>query len=236
MEFLGKKEFQSLPRAAAERRCVMRLWFRLLLIGTIALILTGLSPRPAHGQYWHRSPGYNPAYSFFWQNYWFNYGSPNYFPGARYWGYYPTYPGTYSWYAYNYPPGYVYYVPYYVAVPEPYPVVTSPKAHPTKTSSKTEVQKPAPGAKESNLGPSEPKRVLSKEEIKSQEERDAARQLRLAKVLLEAAEEEQQTGKEDDAQRLRTLARGHFVEIAQKYASTPAGKEAHQLLAQDEDQ
>jgi hypothetical protein len=212
----------------------MRLWFRLLLPATFALILIGFVPRPAHAQYWQRAYGHNPYYSFFWHNYWYNYGSANYFPGTSYWGYYSLYPGSYAWYSYNYPPGYVYYVPYYVAVPEPYPVASPSRAPATRSSEKAEVKKPVLTEKQPSIISPEPKPALSSEEKKKQEERDAARQLRLAKILLEAADEEQQTGKEEDAQRLRQLAHGHFLEIAQKYPSTPAGKEARQLLVTEE--
>jgi hypothetical protein len=197
----------------------MRFWIRILLLGTFALILNGLAPRSAHAQY-----NYNPYYSFFWHNYWYNYGSAMY-PGARYWGYYP-------WYSYNYPPGYVYYVPYYVAVPEPYPV-PSPSPAPVTKSSEKAARKPALTERESKVPPP-PKPALSPEEAKKQEERDAARQLRLAKILLEAADEEQRTGKEEDAQRLRQIAHGHFANIALRYSSTPSGEEARQLLAKEE--
>lgn len=214
----------------------MRPWLRILILGTFALFLTGLAPRSAHAQYWPRAYSYNhnPYYSFFWHNYWYNYGSANYLPGARYWGYYSFYPGTYSWYSYSYPPGYVYYVPYYVAVPEPYPVTSPLRSSTGKPPEKIDAKKAALTPKEVKVNPPEPKIPLSLEEKKQQEERDAARQLRLAKILLEAADEEQRTGKEEDAQRLRQVAHGHFADIAQRYASTPAGKEAQQLLAKEE--
>ena len=197
----------------------MRLWLRFLLLGTFAVMLMGVVPRPAHAQYWRRPYGHNPYYSFFWHNYWYNYGNPG-------WGYYP-----YSWYA-GYWPGSSYSVPYYVAVPDPYPVAAPPRAPAAKAPEKA--QKPAPPEKEPKVLPPEPKPPLSPEEKIKQNEQDAARQLRLTKTLLEAADEEQRMGKEEDAKRLRQIAQRHFREIAQKYASTPAGKEAQQLLGNEE--
>lgn len=223
----------------------MQLRHRLLLGSTLTLILIGLVPRAAQAQNWHRSNGYNPAYSFFWHNYMYNYAPAIYFPGGywynqitapyypgtTYWGYYSPYRGYHWRYYYSYSPGYAYADPYYVAVPDPYPVTSSTRAPSSKTAEKVEAKKPS--AVKPDLPPPEPKPPLSAEEIKSQEERDSARQLRLAKKLLAAATEEQAARKDKDAQRLREFAFEHFAEIAQRYPATPAGREAQQLVMEN---
>jgi hypothetical protein len=199
---------------------------RVLLVGVCAVMLPGLAVRPARAQYWHGHNGHNPYYSFFWHQYWYNYGNPGFYHPPRYWQYNPY------WYGYGYPGAYPYYVPYYVPVPDPYPAPSS-RAPAAKAAEKAEAQKPVAPEKEPRVLPAQPKAPLAPEEKKKQQEQDAARQLRLAKTLLQAADEEQATGKADDAKRLRELAQGHFAEIAQKYPATPAGKEAQQLLEQE---
>jgi len=221
----------------------MRPLLRVLLPGTLALIFTGLVPETAHSQNWDRSFGHNPAYAFYWHNYMYNYAPANYFPGgywyntvtspylagAGYWWYSP-HRGYYWRYPYGYSPSYVYAVPYYVPVPDPYPVI--PSKPPSAKSSEKEVAKKEPVEKPAP-SPPEPKPPLTSEEIKRQEEHDSARQLKLAKKLLEAAVEDERTGKEGNASNLREFANEHFAEIAKRYPATPAGKEAQQLLEKE---
>jgi hypothetical protein len=211
---------------------------RLLTLGAVALILLGIAAQTAHGQYWRRP--YNPAYGLFWQNYWYNYAPPNYFPGGywynriaseyypgRHWTYAP-YGGYYWRYPYGYSGVYFYEVPYYVPVPDPYPVIPPSKSSSAKSPDK-EIVKSMPAAKPVP-SPPEPKVPLTAEESRKQEERDAARQLKLAKKLLEAAEDDERNGKEGNASNLRQFANDHFAEIAQRYPTTPAGREAQELL------
>jgi hypothetical protein len=201
-------------------------------------MLMVLTARSVHGQSWRRP--YNPAYGVFWNNYRFNYAPANYFPGGywynriaheyypgRHWTYAP-FAGSYWRYPYSYSGVDFYEVPYYVPVPDPYPVIPPSKSSSAKAPDK-EIVKSAPAAKPVP-SPPEPKLPLTAEEIKKQEERDASRQLKLAKKLLEASEGDERTGKEGNASNLRQFANDHFAEIAQRYHTTPAGKEARELL------
>jgi hypothetical protein len=170
----------------------------------------------------------------------YNYATPNYFPGgywyntitspylhaARHSGYYAPY---YWSYPYGYTPSYVYAYPYYVPVPDPYPVIPSQPPASKAPDKKAEANKQP----KTTPSPPEPKPPLPAEEVKKQEERDAARQLKLAKKLLEAAIEDERTQMEGNANSLREFATEHFTEIAQRYPETPAGKEAKQLLEKD---
>ncbi len=104
-------------------------------------------------------------------------------------------------------------MPYYVPVPETYTPSPQPRA---ALKNPAEAEQPAdPPA------PVEPKQ---------QKEQDAARQLKLAKNLANAAAEEEQIGQTEDAQRLMGLAKKHYQEIAQKYPTTKAGREAKRML------
>jgi hypothetical protein len=186
--------------------------------------------------------------AFYWHNYMYNYAPANYFPGgywyyniaysydpgAEYWANYTPYRGYHWRYAYSYSPGYAYAVPYYVPVPDPYPtypVIPQTKAPAAKAADK-EVAKKPPAPKPAP-SPADVKPPLTAEEIKKQEEHDAARQLKLAKKLLEAAEDDARAGNEENSNRLRQFASEHFVEIAKRYPSTPAGKEAELLMKEN---
>jgi hypothetical protein len=140
---------------------------------------------------------------------------PNYFP--RYYGGYYYNP----WYYGGYWPGNAYYVPvpypYYVPVPETYAPSTQPRAA---------LKNPAQAEQ-----PAEPSAPV---EPKQQREQDAARQLKLANNLANAAAEEEQMGQTEDAQRLLGLAKKHYQEIAQKYPTTKAGREAKRLMKEQQ--
>jgi hypothetical protein len=169
---------------AAERRNTMQAWLRVLIPGTLAMIFMGLAAQPVHSQYWRRP--YNPAYGFFWQNYWYNYAPANYFPGG-YWynritNYSTPYSGYYWRYPYGYSPVFVYEVPYYVPVPDPYPVI--PPSNPASSKASTKETATKQATAKSIPPPPEPQPPMTTEEIKKQEERDAARQLKLARNCL----------------------------------------------------